>query len=243
MRHARKLALLAILAITGSAVAAPSASAQSEPLAHNQTPQLIAGQEVHGAPDLACPLVTPSPPPMPGPTTTGGGCRFHVTGTDIVFYGPIAGGGMETVLHICGMEFDMRMDSAGEGYLSHMEITPNSQGGLCTFKACRPNDPPTSENRAWSVFLREVEGPPNEAITFLMCIKEPPFTGLQQLHCEFTLPFYTLSPHRYSFSASSTVGHNAAGWPCKISGSFFTEASLGVTGEGQAEQSPEIRHN
>lgn len=56
----RKLALLATTVTAVTATAAPSALAQTEPLAHNQVPKLEVRAEVGGS---LCPLVTPSPAP------------------------------------------------------------------------------------------------------------------------------------------------------------------------------------
>ena len=67
MRTARKLTLLAMLAIAATALTAPTTFAQVEPELHNQTPRIIVQQEVHAATDVACPTVTPTPPPAVSP--------------------------------------------------------------------------------------------------------------------------------------------------------------------------------
>jgi hypothetical protein len=238
MQRIRTLTLLAMLAIAASALATPSAFAQNEPLPHNQTPRLIVNQEVHAAADTFCPLVTPSPAPVPGPTTTGGGCRIHVTGSDIEFWGATPGGA-EPLYWQCDMEFVMRLDAAAEGYMSHLELTPGSLG-QCTLKPCRNPALPASEDRAWSVSLRDAEASP-EAITFLICIVYQD----QPLHCEHTLPFVRTGQHRYAFNAPFvTSPHGGSSiLPCRLRGAFSIETVSEVTGEAEAEQLPEIRHS
>lgn len=233
----RKLTLPAALAIAASTLTTPSGFAQNEPLPHNQTPRLIVGQEVHAAADQPCPLVTPSPAPSPGPTFTTGGCRIHVTATDAQFMIRTSLGTLP--YWECDIEFDMRLDSSGEGYLSHQEFISD---GSCGAQACRPN-PPTAEDRAWSVFLREAEPAPTERITFLLCIDHP-FRDDGIMHCEYTLPVSQTTTHRYMFQAFLSQAHGASNYDgfCTLNGMFQTESAPGVTGEGQAEQQVEIRH-
>jgi hypothetical protein len=244
MRHVRTSTLLATLAIAASTLAAPSASALLEPLAHNQTPRLLVSQEVHAAPDPLCPLVTPSPAPSPGPTVTSGGCRIHFSGTHIQFWTHELG--MEGMIWDCNIEFDMRLDGSGEGYMTHQEFTDASVGS-CTATACgQPS--PIDEGRAWSVFMREAEPAPTERLTFVICIKSSG-GGVGDQHCEYTLDFSQPTPHRYRFTGGNTRAHSGGdpfceeiGGPVEL-GIFETEAVSGVTGEGQAEQLPEIRHS
>jgi hypothetical protein len=245
MRIARKLTLLAILAIAATALAAPSAFAQTEPLAHNQTPLLIVQQEVHGAADANCPLVTPSPPPNPGPLVTAGGCRTHVSAPNVEIIAHVSSGGPEVIINVCNMEMDLRVDAAGEGYLSHQEFTQGTTG-TCTRKACGQPAPPTGEGRAYSLFLREVEPAPTERLTMLFCVEL--LDGTNASHCEVTVPVTEPTPHAYAFPVADASGHGAIFPHCEFGNAaspdvFATEAALGTTGEGQAEQEIEIRHN
>jgi hypothetical protein len=241
MRFTRKLMLLAMLALAATALAAPSAFAQDvEPELHNQTPRLIVQQEIHAANDVNCPAVTPSPPPNPAPTLTAGGCRLHVASAGVV--APIqhdaAGNEMIVGVAVCTMEFDLRIDSAGEGYLSHQEFT--GPIGQCNTKPCGQVTPPTSEGRAFSFHARETEPAPREVATLLFCF-EPLPSGTPS-HCEITVPFSQTATHRYSFTASDTPSHSAATPRCELTGTFVTEAGGPLSGEGQARQNVEIRH-
>jgi hypothetical protein len=242
---ARKSMLLAMLAIAATAMAAPSAFAQTEPLAHNQTPLLIVQQEVHGAVDANCPLVTPSPPPNPGPLVTAGGCRSHISAPNLEWSAHLSAGGTEVLISSCNVEMDLRVDAAGEGYLSHQEFTQGTTG-TCTRRACGQTAPPTSEGRAYSFFMRETEPAPTERATILLCMEN--LDGTAPAHCEFTVPVTEPTPHAYAFPVADASGHGAIFPRCEFGSAaspdvFATEAALGTTGEAQAEQEIEIRHN
>jgi hypothetical protein len=241
MRVARKLTLLAALAIAAMALAAPPALAQTEPEVHASVPRLVAVQEVHAATDTACPAVTPSPPPVLSPMMTGGGCRQHYTAPDVVLVSHLSAGGAEVTLSVCSIEFDMRLDSGAEGWISHQELTgpPNA----CTRKACGQVTPPISEGRAWTVYLQEGEVAgqgPVEQMVLLLCTEDLATPGPS--HCEVTIPMSQAAPHRYRFTAGDVIGHAAAFPRCELTGTFDREAVLQNTGEAQAEQSVEIRH-
>jgi hypothetical protein len=235
MRPVRKSMLLALLVMAASALAAPAAFALPEPLAHDQTPRLLVAQEVHGAPDQACALVSPSPAPSPAPTVTSGGCRIHIAAADVEFWVNV--GGMQGRVWTCDIEADMRMDASGEGYLSHPELSQ------CTATACGQTVP-TDEGRAWSFYIREAEPAPTERITFVICLQDPNH-GIGPVHCEYSVEFTEPAPHRYRFSSTGSpqTGSGPYCFP-GIGASFFeAEAVLGVTGEGQAEQLLEVRHS
>jgi hypothetical protein len=243
MRIARNLALLAMLALAATGLASPAALAQdTEPELHNQTPRLLVAQEAHGAPDVACPAVTPSPPPTPSPLVTTGGCRLHVASGAV---GLLTHDfmGVEYLVGGCTMEFDVRIDSAGEGWLSHQEFANSGGAGVpgCGLRACgQPNQ--TGEGRAYSFYLREAEavGPAREAGTFLMCFLD---SGGVSRHCEFTFPMSQPAIHRYHFLADTQAPHG--GWTpsCpELDGILSTEAGGPLSGEGLAYQNVEIRH-
>jgi hypothetical protein len=244
MPIASKLTLLAMLAIAGTAFAAPSASAQTEPEVHNQAPRLIVQQEVHAAGDVNCPLVTPSPPVSPPflpPPIADGGCRLHMTSVGDIDISIHDFSGIELLVSRCFYEFDMRIDVAGEGYLTHQELT----GPSCGRKACGQLTPPTSEGRIWSFFLQESEvagSTDRERLTFLLCT-EPTGAGGGVGHCEITVPMLSQpTTHRYRFEAVDVAGHGVQASRCEWDGVFDVEATPGVSGEGLAEQSIEVRH-
>ena len=247
MRTARELTLLAMLAIAAAAFAAPSAFAQTstEPETHNQASRLIVQQEVHAANDTNCPLVTPSPPVAPPalpPTTAGGGCRSHAGSLGIFFKSHDAVGA-ETLLSHCALEFDVRIDVAGEGYLTHQELTP---GAACNHRACGQvgPPPPTDEGRIWSFFTQESEvvgSTDREQLVMLFCIEHIDI-GIP-LHCEVKVPLSQGLTHRYILSATDVNGHAPAQTPrCEMDGEIRFEGAPGTSGEGLAEQNIEIRH-
>ena len=238
---ARKLTLLAMLAIAAAAFATPTAFAQIEPITHNQSPSLIGQEEVHAANDVDCPLVTPSPPPAMPPPLANGGCRVHMAtaGTiDISIHDP--SGGIEMLVSRCSYEFDMRIDAAGEGYFTHQELT----GASCGRKACGQVTPPTSEGRIWPFFLQESEvagSTVRERLTFLLCTDR--IVGVSApAHCEIVVPMTQPTTHRYRFEAVDVAGHGHQATRCEWDGVFEVEATPGVSGEALAEQGVEIRH-
>ncbi|HYI99604.1 MAG TPA: hypothetical protein VEX36_08020 [Thermoleophilaceae bacterium] len=242
MRTARKLTLLAILAITATALAAPLAFAQVEPELHNQAPRMLVAQEIHAGADIACPAVTPTPPPSPGPLVTAGGCRGHYTADNVVLSAHLSAGGTEVVISSCNVEFDVRGDSAGEGYVAHQEFTQGTSG-TCARKACGQVTPSTSEGRAFTVYGQETEVAgqgPREAAVVLFCTED--LVNPVPSHCEVIAPITQGSTHRYTVTANDVSGHGTAFPHCELTGTFNQEAALQTTGEGQLEQNVEIRH-
>jgi hypothetical protein len=238
MRPIRDLTLLVTVAIA-TTLPASAAFAQVEPLTHNQTPRLIVQQEVHAANDVPCPAVTPSPTPTPGPLLTGGGCRVHKVGPNTTFSVHTVGG-MEAIAAICDVEYDARIDAAGEGYISHQELV--GLPDTCARRACGQVTPPTSEGRAWSMYMYETEPAPRERGVLLFCIEPLDGSGPPH-HCEITVPMSSPTPHRSRGTASEVTSHGTAFPHCEISGTFESEAVLGTSGEAQAEQNVEMRHS
>ena len=247
MHIGRKLTLLVMLAIAAAAFAAPSAFAQTstEPESHNQTPRLIVQQEVHAANDVNCPLVGPSPPVAPPalpPLAATGGCRTHIVSNGGVPLTQHDALGNEAVVSSCNVEIDLRIDVAGEGYLTHQEFT--GAAGVCVTKPCGQVTPPTTEGRIWSFFTFESEvagSTDRERATLLFCIE--PLPSSPASHCEVTVPFTQPATHRYRFTATDAGCHAAAGAAhSEVTGTFDVEAVPGISGENLAEQNIEIRH-
>jgi hypothetical protein len=238
MRIARRLALLAAV----SALAAPAASAQTEPLTTGPVPRLIVQQEVHATNDVNCPAVTPSPIPVPGPMTTGGGCRVHVASPanpHISFIFHLSAGGTEVITANCAVEFDMRINAVEAGYLSHQEFSGDPV--VCTKRPC--GHVAGGEARAWSFFVRESEvagQTPREHLTMLFCTEN--LDGTAVSHCEITIPFSQPTAHRYRVQANDTPGHGSALPHCEVTGTLDFEAAGGTSGESEATQNVEIRH-
>jgi hypothetical protein len=239
MRFTRRRTLLAMLAIAVPALAAPSALAQTEPELHNQSPRLIVAQEVHGAADLACPAVVPTPPAAVSPNVTSGGCRVHVASVgNVPLVGHVSAGGSEVVVVVCQWEFDIRIDAAGEGWVTHQEFSGPLE--FCTRQPCGVTA--AQENRAYSFHMSEVEPPARtENAQLLFCTE--PIGVTQPAHCEVTFPLSQTSTHRYSFVGNDVSGHGTTFPRCELSGTFNVEAALGTSGEGNVEQQIEIRHN
>lgn len=240
MHTSRKLMLLAVVTAIEMALAVPFALGQvAEPELHNQAPRLIAAQEVHAAADVACPAVVPTPPVAVSPTVTSGGCRVHVASVGTVpLSAHLSAGGTEVVVLICSWEFDIRIDAAAEGWITHQEFTG---GAECTKRACGQLAPPTSEGRAYSFHMGEVEPPARtEIVQMIFCTEN--LDGSQLTHCEVTFPVSQPSIHRYRFAGTDVSGHGAFFPHCEYTGTFDVEGALGTSGEGQAEQNIEIRH-
>ncbi|HYJ00276.1 MAG TPA: hypothetical protein VEX36_11465 [Thermoleophilaceae bacterium] len=238
---APKPTLLVVLAIAATALAVPSALAQTEPELHNQTPRLIVQQEVHAGADVNCPLVTPTPPPAASPTVTAGGCRQHYWAPDLVWVGHLTAGGTEAVLLTCALEFDIRLDAAGEGWISHQEFTPQSGGGPCDILPCGSFD---GEGRAWTTYMQEsavVGQEPSESMVILLCIA-PVNNPSNSIHCEITVPMSQVATHRHRFGPTDVSGHGTMFPSCELTFTLDREQALGTTGEGQLEQNVEVRH-
>lgn len=241
MRIARKLTLLAMLAIAATSLTMPSAFAQeTEPELHNQTPRLIAAQEIHSATDITCTPVFPAPPTAVSPLVTQDGCRLHVASSAPVTQTiHLAAGGVETVVSNCTIEFDMRVDPVGEGWIAHHEFT--GPAGVCTRQPCGQTAP-GGEGRAWSYHLSEVEPPTStEHAVVLFCTE--PIGDTAPSHCELTLPLTQPAPHRYRLAAPGTSGHGNFFPHCELTGTFNTEAAGPLSGEGLVYQNVEIRHS
>lgn len=245
MRLARKVTLLAMMAIAAMAIAAPSAFAQ-EPLAHLQE---NGGVQVRSEPSPGtagplCPAVTPTnPPATPEVFTAAGGCRVHVSGTSIVLTAHVFG--IESVDSTCNVEFDMRVDSDGEGWLTHHEFTP-APVGTCTRRPCHQGGlpiPPTGqqEGRPWGFYGHEI-APNNEVIRAVFCVEPRGQVDGPLTHCDITLPLTQTTNHRYRVIGTDTPCSGIGGFRGEITGTLAVEATPATTGENQAEQQVEITH-
>ena len=226
MRLVRKLTLLAALAMAATALMAPTAFGQ-EPLAHDQTPELQAGIEPGNDP---CPAVVVHG----GGGGVEGGCRLHITGTNIQFIVHLAGG-MEVITSTCNIEFSARLDSAVEGFLTHVEMVA-PVGFECHRRPCgvvMSGD----EGRPWAVSASEV-GAGDEFLRVLLCVRDD---AGNEAHCEVDLAMTQPVNHRYTF-ATPPGDATCHGTPRELNGSWNVEGMLEITGEGQFEQQVEINH-
>jgi hypothetical protein len=225
MRLVRKLTLLAILAIAATALMAPAASAQ-EPLVHVQNPGLQAGLEPGNQP---CPAVVQF-----AGGGTAGGCRLHITGTNIAFVSHMVGG-VEAINSTCNIEVTARVDASVEGFFTHAEMT-NAPAGDCLRRPCG-FVPGGFEGRPWSFYGQEVAAG-LEALTVLFCFEDAPGN---QVHCEIDFRLVQPVDHRYGLNVPAG-GAQCHGAPRELAGTWGVESDLGMTGEGELEQQIEINH-
>ncbi|HYI99583.1 MAG TPA: hypothetical protein VEX36_07915 [Thermoleophilaceae bacterium] len=250
MRLARKLMLLAVMAIAAMALAAPSAFAQhgpeTEPLALPANTDLSVAAEPAGTP---CGNVFPSPPPAStGVFGTSGGCLVHGGAANVVLSGHLFG--IELVDSTCNVEFDLRVSGTATGYLTHQEFTQGT-AGTCTRRPCdypvAPNEEPVfpqNESRPWRAFARELNvSPGNEAINVLFCVenRHSLTPRANPRHCNIVVPFVETTNHRYTFTANDREGSTNSGSRCELTGTFTTEATQLAGGESTRSQ-VEINH-
>ena len=199
MRIARKLVLLAIMAIAATALAAPSALAASasqhdsrsvEPQLPHTAPELQVREETS---NVLCAAVNPAAGTVPSPTLTSGGCKAHVRGHNIRLIAHISGG-IEVETFNCDWEFELRIDSTGRGWITHQEIVDSVEGpaGGCFRHPCPqlPEPAEPAEAKAWGFSLRE-RGlvAPRETATVLLCLSPRDGEHGAQTHCELEIPF------------------------------------------------------
>jgi hypothetical protein len=224
MRLVRKLTLLAILAIAATALMAPAASGQ-EPLMHDQMPGLQAFSEPGGNP---CPAV------VQFAGGTAGGCRLHITGTNVAFIGHMVGG-VEAVNARCTIEVTARVDASAEGFFTHAEMT-DSPMGVCNRQPCGFVEGQL-EGRPWAFYAKEVAAGV-ESLTALFCVQDPAGT---QRHCELDFGLVEPANHRYGLNVPA-AGGSCHGVLREMTGSWGVEVDPGQTGEDEAEQQVEINH-
>ena len=259
----RKLVMLAMMAVAATALAAPSAFAASasqhdgasfEPELPHTAPELQIREETS---NFLCPAVTPAAGTVPSPHIASGGCKGHVRGNAIRFVGHLSTGA-EFVVFTCDIEFEVRIDSTGQGWITHQELTDVTPLS-CPRHPCpelpEPIEP--AETKAWGISLREV-GPvaPSATATLLLCLSQRDDEHGPQLHCELEVPFTeteagVATNHRYHFNANPndpvTGGipcHSASRSSTEILGEFNTEMvnSFGGPEGGVAEHRIEINH-
>jgi hypothetical protein len=250
MCPARALMLWVTGLVAAMAVVAPAAlgapdGLSVEPELHEPVPGLQARLEPQST---LCPAVTPVASTNPAPGTAGGGCRLHVSGTGITQFAHL-GGGIEVTVFTCDIEFDVRMDGDGEGWITHVELTEGATG-TCLRKPCGSA---AAEGRAWGFHTRE-SAPASERATILLCLESlnlmPPPTheAGTDMHCEIELLFGEGTNHRQTFltrngpplaGGETCHGSNPA---MELSGVLNVESTLGTSGEGQAEQNVEVIH-
>jgi len=220
MRIARKLALLATLALTALAFAAPTATAQTSPL-----------EITNEATGEHCPNITVS---GAGHTVTGG-CVIHlVSENEFVLRQHIFG--IESQVLICESEFTARLNEDAEGYATN-QILPDH--GACNREACDEETPP-KEKRPWHMGGFEGATTPephpdfNEFIRLRFCVETPTNTSHPsgETNCEIDIPLREVESagsHQYElgeagvFPGAEMAGHGTAGFRCELIGHWLTE--------------------
>ena len=216
MRFARKLALLAVMAMAAMAFAAPSAFGQG----------LEITDETQGG---HCPENVA----VTGHTVTGG-CLVHARSeTEFVLRQHIFG--IESTAFTCEEEFHARLNHLGEGYIFNQQLTQHP-GDVCDREACEEEiDPPPFERRPWHAIGRENNNTTDPHPTWenilrkFFCIEDPTSTTHPsgETQCVVDVPFREdpANSHKYEFGETTEMpGIGTAGFRCELIGHWLTEA-------------------
>jgi hypothetical protein len=152
MRFARKLFLLAAMAVAAMALAAPSASAQVE-----VTNEL--GQH--------CSAVTKVGHHVEG------GCELHIVneGQHVELIQHPVSGGPDVIVADCDNEFRAHIGEDGEGWIDEIEISLGETPSCNTaIRECRSGDPEAGgEDEPWHIQIEE-NGPGTEHANVEICL-------------------------------------------------------------------------
>ena len=177
MRIARKLFLLAIMALAALAMTASSANAQFE-----------VSEETDGV-GHCDPIVVESE------TDVHGGCHveFSSEGTGIPLHAYVPA---KVTISNCEVNLEAQIDEEGEGYVTAISLTPPHGGAVpCTRAAC---DTTASEQHLWPFHIRE-HGPGDEEVEAVFCLRDASTApGTAGNECEIHLQFSALpGEHQY----------------------------------------------
>jgi hypothetical protein len=213
MRNARKVLLLAVMALAAMAFAASTASAQSLELTDEAT----------GA---HCPAVT-----LNG-TDVDGGCLTHATSESAIELRKHVFG-IESHITSCNNEFAGRVSEDAQGYIFEQVLS----GAGCARQACKP----TGEGTPWAASGAENTGTGAQGfLTTDFCVE--PVGGGTDETCEIDVPFNAYSnQHRQEYGqAGEMSSHGISGFRCELVGHWNSET--GGTHDGQAEQEGIVAH-
>jgi len=218
MRFARKLALLATMALAALALAAPSAFGQA----------LQTTNEATGA---DCPSVS-----AVGHAISGG-CVIHASSEgEITLRQHIFG--IESTVSVCENEFTGRLGPNGAGFINQQTLGDH---GDCAREPC-DEETGTKEKRPWPATGREQFLHPGKegVLRAVFCVETLTNTSHPsgETNCTVDVPFtlFNASTHRYEFGepVNEMPGIGTAGFRCELIGHWLTEATPGP-GEDTAE--------
>ena len=187
MRLARKLFLLAAMAIAALAMTASTASAQIEVLHedggdHCDPVTVEAGHNVHG------------------------GCHIEFSSVvDIPLHAYIPA---KTTISNCEVYLSGRVDEEGEGYVELIVLEPPHAGGVpCTREACdEMTGTPPHPDLLWPFHIRE-EGAGHEEVEAEFCLRaNTTAEGSAGNWCDVHLPFQDEGAHQYEIGSSDPDG-------------------------------------
>jgi hypothetical protein len=220
MRLARKLFLLAAMAIAAMALTAPSAFAQNVEVEDEAT-------------DLHCPQVTLS---ANGHDVTGG-CEIHAISEDnaVLRQHTVTG---EVAISSCQNEFVGHVNENGLGYIASQELSP--VGPPCGLTPCDEvgSAPPNAhEDLPWPLGLFELGGGV-EVLTTTFCVRNVSLPeGSQGTPCSVVVNTTTVG-HAYEFSANEAACTEFGG-ALTLTGHWVTE---GNNEEGESFEEVIIHH-
>jgi len=224
MRNARKVLLLAVMALAAMAVAAQSASAALS----------IANETAGGA----CPAVSISG------SQPAGGCLIHAKGEaelrKHVF-------GVESHITTCTNEYHGRVSSTGSGWIFEQVLTNDAAAAdpNCTRQPCKVNGEATPwKADGFEGAANNNPEPFTEWLTTNFCVE--PIGGGTDETCEIDVGFNETVNHRYEFghegagTAAEMSSHGVSGFRCEIIGHWAGET--GGTEDGASEVNVEVNH-
>jgi hypothetical protein len=195
MRLARKLFLLATMAIAALALSAGAASAEVPVEVSDE----ITGEH--------CPAVSPTSGPPPGHVVTGG-CVVEFQSTEhipLVVYTP-----SPIVLFACNWHFTARVGETGEGFVTAMtftdEVPPTNPP--CTRRPC---DEANGTQLPWPLHIIEHAPGDEEAETELCFRTLSSGPGGPQSRCELHFEFNEIADHQHE------IGHDPSEEFCEVS--------------------------
>ena len=218
MRSARKLFLVAAMAIAALAMTAGPASAQVEVLEE--------GNE-------HCPAVV-----VESAHVVHGGCHFEFESTgEVPFFAFVPGVGTVQLFN-CEFHLEARIGEDGAGYITQAVMTSHPAPSFpCTRTPC-DEAAPSHEEFLWPIQINEVSGQESIEVTF--CLR--PVTGSEgesNTPCEVHLPDADLGNHDYELGAAGSTQYH-----CEVAPGIdvWIENAHFVYEEGSDEEKIEIVH-
>ena len=208
MRLARKLFLLAAMALAAMALTAGTASAQEEAVEIEN--------EVSG---LHCDYDAAN-------------CEHHVVGTSSLLLHQF---GTEIPISACNDEFVASLDENGSGFIHEYE-NDAAASGSCTRVACNGVGEPAEETE-WDIFATgEYTGAQTEEghLSVRFCLDDETNVDGAGRHCDAEIQVHNHGNHSYGFEAETVICPIIPGVFTELNGSWESEATPGI-GEDDIE--------